>query len=456
MTAADEVHFDGWTLRRQLGELQKNGTRIRLQIQPLSVLEELLAHPGELVTRERLIARLWPQGVVDFDTALNSTVHRLRTALEDPAEQPRYIETIPRRGYRFIGRIDAPIAPPPEPVPAAPMALSSSQRRPAILAAMLLVTAVIAALVVSGADEETTGTPPPQAVASPEAREIYQRARHFFQRRGAGDLEHARKYFDEALAIDPDFAEAWAGLASVYWISAVEGTMPAEQDFGKLRDAAERALALDPNLAEAHVRLANYRRIIGDRRAAEDHIAVALELEPESPLVLTSFASMAAAEGRFAQAIEMQRRALAAEPLSHTSRYNLGVFLFYSGRREDALREMVELHELNPSPRRPPELHGLIHVVEGRFEEALALSREWPAGSDRLFITALANDGLGRRADSETALQALIEAGDLAEAFRIAEIHAHRGDAEQAFRWLRTGQQNADKMGWRVSGRRPV
>jgi TolB-like protein/DNA-binding winged helix-turn-helix (wHTH) protein/Tfp pilus assembly protein PilF len=105
-----EYRFDGWTLNTQSGELLKDGRRIRLQSQPLFILEELLTHPGRLVTRAELITRLWPKGVVDFDTALNSAVRRLRGALGDHAETPRYIETVPRRGYRFIGTLDPPVA----------------------------------------------------------------------------------------------------------------------------------------------------------------------------------------------------------------------------------------------------------------------------------------------------------------------------------------------------------
>jgi DNA-binding winged helix-turn-helix (wHTH) protein/tetratricopeptide (TPR) repeat protein len=100
--------FDGWVLREDIGELVKDARKIRLQQLPLLVLQELLAHPGELVTREQLIARLWPKGVVDFDTGLNTAVRKLRVALEDVGEVPRYIETIPRRGYRFLGTIDPP------------------------------------------------------------------------------------------------------------------------------------------------------------------------------------------------------------------------------------------------------------------------------------------------------------------------------------------------------------
>ena len=108
-----KISFDGWVLDRESGDLSRNGTRQRLQELPLKVLDLLLATPGGLVTREQLIAHLWPKGVVDYDTGLNTAVRKLRVALADLADAPRYIETIPRRGYRFIGTVD------PEPPAAA-------------------------------------------------------------------------------------------------------------------------------------------------------------------------------------------------------------------------------------------------------------------------------------------------------------------------------------------------
>ena len=93
------------------GEISRDGNTHRLQDQPLQILDELVKHPGEVVSREQLIARLWPTGVVEFDTGLNSAMRKLRIALGDDAETPRYIETIPRKGYRFVGRLedDAPV-----------------------------------------------------------------------------------------------------------------------------------------------------------------------------------------------------------------------------------------------------------------------------------------------------------------------------------------------------------
>ncbi|MEJ1962738.1 MAG: winged helix-turn-helix domain-containing protein [Gammaproteobacteria bacterium] len=108
---APKITFDGWVLDRQSGDLSRDGVRQRLQEMPLKVLDLLIASPGTVVTREQFIAHLWPGGVVDFDTGLNTAVRKLRVALGDVADTPRYIETLPRRGYRFIGTLSPPVQP---------------------------------------------------------------------------------------------------------------------------------------------------------------------------------------------------------------------------------------------------------------------------------------------------------------------------------------------------------
>jgi len=103
-----EIRFDGWHVDFASGEISKDGLTHRLQDQPLQILDELTLRPGEVVTREQLIARLWPKGVVEFDTGLNTAVRKLRVALGDDADTPRYIETLPRNGYRFVATLDQP------------------------------------------------------------------------------------------------------------------------------------------------------------------------------------------------------------------------------------------------------------------------------------------------------------------------------------------------------------
>src|SRR5262249_10037032 len=108
------LRFGAFELDRRSGELRKDGMRVRLQEQPLRVLEALLDAPGEPVTREALRQRLWPADTfVDFDNGLNRAINRLRAALGDEPDNPRFIEPLERRGYRFI----APVSP-PTPAPA--------------------------------------------------------------------------------------------------------------------------------------------------------------------------------------------------------------------------------------------------------------------------------------------------------------------------------------------------
>jgi DNA-binding winged helix-turn-helix (wHTH) protein/tetratricopeptide (TPR) repeat protein len=102
------MRFGGFELDLQTGELTHNGTKNRLQGQPLHLLELLLRRPGQIVTRDEIRQHLWPDGtVVEFEHSVNAAVKRLREALHDDAEKPTFIETIPRRGYRFIAVVEA-------------------------------------------------------------------------------------------------------------------------------------------------------------------------------------------------------------------------------------------------------------------------------------------------------------------------------------------------------------
>ncbi len=106
------VRFGPFEADLQTAELRKEGEKLILQVQPFQVLAVLLKRPGELVTREVLRSQVWPNDTfVDFDHAVNTSIAKIRVALDDDAEHPTYIETLPRRGYRFIGEVQAPTAP---------------------------------------------------------------------------------------------------------------------------------------------------------------------------------------------------------------------------------------------------------------------------------------------------------------------------------------------------------
>jgi len=144
------LRFGAFELDVRAGELRKNGVKLRLQGQPLQVLEILLKGAGDLVTREDLRAQIWPVDTfVDFDHGLHNAIARLREVLGDSAEAPRFIETLPRRGYRFIGTVDAGDLPAPSgAADSAPLADLPGHRRLTKSYALLLTT-VFAAVVIS-------------------------------------------------------------------------------------------------------------------------------------------------------------------------------------------------------------------------------------------------------------------------------------------------------------------
>lgn len=110
------IQFGDFSIDPHAGELFKKGTKIKLQQQPFQVLAILLERPGDLVTREELRERIWPADTfVDFDHSLNTAVKKLRQALGDGTQKPRFVETLPRKGYRFLGTVKgaAEVAPAP-------------------------------------------------------------------------------------------------------------------------------------------------------------------------------------------------------------------------------------------------------------------------------------------------------------------------------------------------------
>ena len=442
-----DIRFDGWTLKTSSGELVRDGVRKRLQSQPLAILEELLAHPGEVVTREQLVARLWPRGVVDFDTALNSAVRRLRTALGDHADDARYIETIPKRGYRFVGQLEQPPSPSPQAsVAPAAQALEPTRPRPRQVAIAVVLLALAVSLLLGMATRLGGGGDTPAAVAAaathpssliaPETYSRYQLARSLLQRRADGDVTRSLAHFGRVVKSAPQFAAGWAGLASAYLLETMEGRLAAEQGLPQARAAAERALELDPDLVEARLRLANYWGLNGRRDIADRYLRQAIATDPDDSLVLSFRASLAAADDRLDEAIELQRRSVTAEPLSRVSRHNLAVWLYLDGRFDEARDMLLELQEIDPSAKDPDGLLSRTLVLSRQFEAALSTVEQSSELQHRLPTTALAYIGLGRTEQAEASLREMLELQPMPEPVRLAEVYAYAGQTDLAFKWL--------------------
>jgi DNA-binding winged helix-turn-helix (wHTH) protein len=230
MPSAARICFGAFELDVETGELWKHGHRLRLPPKPARLLALLAGSPGQLVTREAIRAELWEGDItVNFDQGLNFSIRKIRSALGDSAENPKFIETLPRRGYRFIGEIDRPPA------------RSEAERI--------------------------------------QACELYGRARQKFNKADKNGLEEAMREFAAALALDPQYALAHSGLGATHALRYLNRRDPA--DLETARTHLERALELDAEIAEPYPWLCYLFMRIGQVDQALEFGHRGVELRPD-------------------------------------------------------------------------------------------------------------------------------------------------------------------------------
>jgi adenylate cyclase len=185
---------------------------------------------------------------------------------------------------------------------------------------------------------------------SEEAFEYYLNGRYFYNRRGESDVMLARSYFEKALQIDSSYARAWTGLAATYHVEFGSGQKRADTQVQQTwRKAIEQALSLGPGIGEVHVRAAQYYGWLGDWRTSDEHCKLAIALNPSDALVLSVSASKAISKGHLQDALALQRRAVAVDPLSAPGRSNLGTYLAAAGELKAAEAEFRHAKELSPT-----------------------------------------------------------------------------------------------------------
>ena len=218
-----------------------------------------------------------------------------------------------------------------------------------------------------------------------------------------------------------------------------------EVGYGRARDAAQRALELEPDLAEAHARM-GWIQMYHDRdsRGAEASFHRALELSPGNAEVLRGAGMLARTLGRREEPVELLRRAVEQDPLSAVAYHTLGIALHDASHfveAEEAYRKALML-----APQRILARAGLSMALlaQQRGEEALAETLQEPQEPFRLWSLAIVHHGLGHSAESDAALAELIEKYSHDAACQIAEVHAARGEVDQAFEWLNRARVQQD------------
>jgi TolB-like protein/DNA-binding winged helix-turn-helix (wHTH) protein/Flp pilus assembly protein TadD len=272
---------------------------------------------------------------------------------------------------------------------------------------------------------------------NPGAFEAYMQGRFFFDRDNNGDLNKAVSYYEQAIKLDSSYAVAWVGLSRALFRQADSGAVPLKEGRRRAREAAEQALALDPNLAEAHANIGQIKRQADwDWTGADASLQRALELDPGNSAVLNLAAGLAFSLGRFEEAVELGRRAITLDPLNAAIHGSLGETCSTLGRQEEAEVEFKKALELDPDLPPNHEGLGLVFLALGRAQDALAEIEREQTGMWRLQGQAVAYYALGRKKESDTALSGIIAKYQSQSAFLIAEVYSFRKEPDQAFEWL--------------------
>ncbi len=289
------------------------------------------------------------------------------------------------------------------------------------------------------------------ASTSADAYTAYLQGRYFVTRFTEENLNRALGYFHQALALDGDYAPAWAALADLYFhLAGTFGSVPLAAGMTDARRAAERALELDEGSAAAHAVLGRVRMSFDwDWSAAEASLGRALELEPHNAAVLLDASILALTIGDVDQALALNRRAIELDPLNPLAHQRLVRPAGLAGLPDEATAALDRALALAPEQAFAHFARGALLLLQSRPEEALGEMRKEPRPAYRLFGLALAHYDLGHLLEADATLAELIERFGAEAAYQIAEVYAYRGEAELAFEWLdRAYAQRDGGLAW--------
>jgi TolB-like protein len=556
-----KLRFGSFELDIRLAELRNGGTRVRLPEQPFRILLMLLERQGDLVSRDEIRDRLWPDAtVVEFDHSINAAVKRLRNTLCDSADQPRYIETVPRRGYRFIAPVDTP-APPvievrkpsslyePEPaggirgrvaqrssiavlpftnmsgdpdneyfsdglaeelinelahVPGLKVVARTSafafkgrqedirtiahalgvanivegsvrragrclrvsaqliaaddgthlwsERYDREMADIFAVQDEIARAIATALRVQLAGTLK-RYVPRLAAYEVYLKARHCLAAFTRESLPRSRDLFEEAVALDADFAAAHSGLAMALVSLTLPGIIAAPAAMPLARAAATRALGIEPASQDAEAVLGIVAALHDfDWNEAERRFHVAIAREPVAPYVHWYYSfSYLLPMGRSRESVYECMLGMEDDPLNFMGGFHYAGALLAAGNAQAGEAYLRQLSELHLSLYQPYYLLALSQAVRGLHKEGLAAAEKaysmapWSTTTKGLFGGLLRCAGETNRANE---LYSELAAGDqYGVATGLSLYHVSCSEIEHAAEWaVRAVEQRDTRM----------
>ena len=339
----------GWRVEPSRNLLLRGEEKIRVEPRVMDALVYLAERPGHVVSKDDLIDFVW-EGRSVTDDVLTVTICALRKALGDDARRPEYVETVPRRGYRWIAPVSrletagmmwtssvhgAPT------LPATPSRVRSISR--------LAAASIVLAAVVSAAVWIVVALTNQRHVPRLEAHEAYVKGRFFLDQRSTNGWRQALEQFERAAALDPLDPSAQAGLADTYSAMSDFGVATPAEMRPRAFQSAQRAIELDRTSPEGYEALGRAQFLFDwDFPAATQSLRRALTLNPDYMPTHQAMAWLESAQGNHAEAIASARRALQLDPVN-TARYTeLAWVLALAGSYDQALHEIDRALALSP------------------------------------------------------------------------------------------------------------
>jgi adenylate cyclase len=279
----------------------------------------------------------------------------------------------------------------------------------------------------------------------PEAYDDYLRGRFYWSKFKAEDYQTSIEFFQKAIARDPTYAPAYAGLAHAYRALAFEGLAPPAEGMPKAIAAAKKAQALDDSLGEVHLSLGLNALANWDPATSIEELRKALSLSPHDSITRRFYAQVLSRVARFDEAVAEGKRAQALDPLSVETNQALGSVYRWAGRNDEAIEQYKKTIELDPREARLYDHLAEVLARKGRYAEAIAaeqkylsLSGDEEAAADLARDFATSGYQPAMRALYRKTLAFFEEAGKYAyvSSVHFAILHAQLGEKEQAFAWL--------------------
>jgi len=389
------VHFGDFELEPAEGVLRRAGTPVKLAPQPYRALTFLVDRAGSLVTRDELANAIWDsRTVVDFEHGLNTCLRQIRIALGEDARRPTLIETVPRLGYRLM----APV------------------------------------LRESAVDRQSGDAWPTR---NPTAYALYVRAWNAWDMAVGWNAWAALRLFEEAAALDPEFAEAHAGIALAYLLLSTTGDLRWRVAARRAQQAIKRALSRRCACVEALTAAALYEQHCAyNPQGAEQLYRRAIALRPDNAAAHDGYSVLLGIEGRFAEALDQLEVAQRLDPFSWRLAARRVGILYLARRYDEAIWDARCALELDPNSAWTWRNLGFTYEAKGDFDSAIAAylkAQKLGAGHlGRAYALA------GRTTRAEITLAALEkryqEAG--VAQVEIAMVHTGLGRIDRAIQWL--------------------